>query len=112
MPVITREGDRQTVVTTFETNPGQCEDLLDALTDAFENFIRHQPGFIAAGLHVNDARTRIANYAQWASREDFKAMLRTAEMRERSRQFTQFCRSFEPVMYDVAAVIFAEKAGE
>ncbi len=110
MPIITRDSDRQTVITTFETNPGMCDDLLEALSDAFDNFIRHQPGFVAAGLHVNDARTRIANYSQWERREDFLAMLRTPEMRERSRQLTQFCRSFEPVMYDVASVIFPENA--
>lgn len=104
MPVIDRSADRQTVITTFETSPGQCDDLLEALEDAYDNFIRRQPGFLGAGLHVNDARTRICNYSQWARREDFLAMLRSAEMRERNRQFAALCRGFEPVMYEVAAV--------
>jgi quinol monooxygenase YgiN len=82
--------------------PGTCYDLLDELKDAYENFIRHQPGFIGAGLHVNDAQTRIANYSQWRRREDFLAMLRTAEMRDRNRSISALCKSFEPVMYDVA----------
>ncbi|EAV43777.1 antibiotic biosynthesis monooxygenase domain protein [Stappia aggregata IAM 12614] len=82
--------------------PGTCYDLLDELKDAYENFIRHQPGFIGAGLHVNDAQTRIANYSQWRRREDFLAMLRTPEMRERNRRISSLCKSFEPVMYDVA----------
>ncbi len=30
-------------------------------------------------------------------------MLRTAEMRERTRRFATLCRSFEPVMYEVVA---------
>jgi len=60
-------------------------------------------GFIAAGLHVNDAQTRIANYSQWQQREDFLAMLRTDEMRTRNRRIGELCKSFEPVMYDVAA---------
>lgn len=103
MPKITKDADVQTILTTFEMSPGTCQDLLDALTDAYESFISKQPGFIAAGLHVNDAQTRIANYSQWEKREDFQRMLRSDEMRERNRKITQMCRSFEPVMYDVAA---------
>lgn len=103
MPTIARNPDIQTVVTTFEVTPGTCQDLLDALTDAYEAFISRQPGFIAAGLHVNDAQTRIANYSQWQRREDFQAMLRSDEMRTRNRRINELCRSFEPVMYDVAA---------
>ena len=103
MPKITKEADLQTVITTFEMTPGTCQDLMDALSDAYAQFISKQPGFIAAGLHVNDAQTRIANYSQWRRREDFQAMLRTEEMRERNRRIHQLCRSFEPVMYDVVA---------
>ena len=103
MPTISKESQLQTVITTFEMTPGTCQDLMDALTDAYDQFISKQPGFIAAGLHVNDAQTRIANYSQWARREDFQAMLRTEEMRTRNRRIHQLCRSFEPVMYDVAA---------
>lgn len=104
MPKISFPSQCQTVVTTFEMTPGTCQDLLDALTDAYETFISKQPGFISAGLHVNDAQTRIANYSQWERREDFQAMLRSDEMRARNRQINELCRSFEPVMYDVAAV--------
>ncbi|MEC7762389.1 MAG: antibiotic biosynthesis monooxygenase family protein [Pseudomonadota bacterium] len=104
MPTIAMSRDRQTVLTTFDTTPGTCQDLLDLLNDAYEAFISKQPGFIAAGLHVNDAQTRIANYSQWEKREDFQAMLRTDEMRRRNREINDLCRSFEPVMYDVAAV--------
>ncbi len=104
MLTITKDATIQTVLTTFETAPGACEDLIEALQDAYDKFIRHQKGFIAAGLHVNDAQTRIANYSQWQSRDDFKAMLRSPEMRERNRRLNELCKSFEPVMYEVAAV--------
>lgn len=101
MPVISKDTSVQTVITTFEMTPGTCQDLLDALTDAYASFISKQPGFVAAGLHVNDAQTRIANYSQWQRREDFQAMLRSDEMRKRNRVIHDMCRSFEPVMYDV-----------
>ncbi|ETX15986.1 antibiotic biosynthesis monooxygenase [Roseivivax halodurans JCM 10272] len=104
MPQITHPSDVQTVLTTFETSPGTCQDLLDELRSAYADFISKQPGFISAGLHVNDAQTRIANYSQWRRREDFMEMLRSEEMRAHNRRFSELCRSFEPVMYDVAAV--------
>lgn len=104
MPHIRQSADLQTVITTFEVTPGTCEDLLEALRQAYAEFISRQPGFISAGLHVNDARTRIANYSQWQKREDFLAMLRSPEMRERSRIFSDMSRDFEPVLYDVDAV--------
>jgi quinol monooxygenase YgiN len=102
MPSISRTTQLQTVITTFEMTPGTCHDLLDLLRSAYADFISHQPGFIGAALHVNDAQTRIANYSQWRQREDFLAMLRSDEMRRRNREIGALCRSFEPVMYEVA----------
>ncbi|WP_418593194.1 antibiotic biosynthesis monooxygenase family protein [Ponticoccus sp. (in: a-proteobacteria)] len=103
MPQISAQSSHQTVLTTFETSPGNCQDLLEALQEAYSGFISQQPGFIAAGLHVNDAQTRIANYSQWERREDFLAMLRSDRMRETNRRLNTLCRSFEPVLYEVAA---------
>lgn len=104
MPEIIKDSDHQTVITTFDTTPGTCQDLFDELKAAYDSFISKQPGFIAAALHVNDAQTRVANYSQWQRREDFQAMLRTDEMRERNRRIAALCKTFEPVMYDVQAV--------
>ena len=94
----------QTVITTFEMTPATAHDLLEKLQAAYDEVIRHQPGFIAAGLHMNDAMTRICNYSQWQRREDYQAMLRTPEMRERNREIAALCRGFEPVMYEVVDV--------
>ncbi len=104
MPEIRSDRPLQTVITTFECSPGTCADLMDALQTAYADFISKQSGFIGAGLHVNDAQTRIANYSQWQQREDFMAMLRTDEMRQRNRDIAQLCSRFEPVMYEVAGV--------
>lgn len=103
MVEITTERACQTVITTFECSPGTCADLLEALKAAYAGFISKQPGFIGAGLHVNDAQTRIANYSQWERREDFQAMLRSDEMRKRNREIAALSSRFEPVMYEVAA---------
>ena len=94
----------QTVITTFEMTPGTAADLMEALQRAYAEFISQQQGFTSAGLHMNDAQTRIANYSKWQRREDFQAMLRTPEMRERNRVIAGLCSRFEPVMYEVIGV--------
>jgi len=105
MPIdITPNFNGQTVISTFEMTPGTCSDVLEALTDAYDKVIRHQPGFLGGAIHVNDAQTRIASYSRWEKRQDFQAMLRTPEMRERNRAIAALCARFEPVMYEVAAV--------
>ena len=104
MQQISADAQLQTVLTTYDVTPGTFLDLLEELQDAYSSFIRHQPGFVAAAIHVNDARTRIANYSQWTNRESFQALLRSDEMRAKNRRFTELSKSFEPVMYDVVAV--------
>ncbi len=105
MTDITSDFAGQTVITTFEMTPATAHELMEALQQAFAEVIRHQPGFISASLHMNDAMTRICNYSQWQRREDYQAMLRTPEMRARNRSINALCKGFEPVMYDVIAVI-------
>lgn len=95
----------QTVITTFEMTPATATELLEKLQAAYAEVIRHQPGFIGAALHMNDAMTRICNYSQWQRREDYQAMLRTPEMRERNREIGALCKGFEPVMYEVVGVM-------
>jgi len=105
MPIdITPDFTGQTVISTFEMTPGTCTDVLDALSAAYDQVIRHQPGFLGGAIHVNDAQTRIATYSRWRERQDFQAMLRTTEMRDRNRAIAAMCSRFEPVMYEVAAV--------
>ncbi len=101
MLTISKGTPHQTVITTFEVTPATCQNLLDELTDAVDVFISKQPGFVGAAIHVNDARTRVANYSQWRQREDFQAMLRSDEMIERSHRINELCKGFLPVLYDV-----------
>lgn len=105
MPTIAKDNSFQTVITTFETTPAAAQDVIEALTGAYNGFMSRQPGFIAAGLHINDARTRVASYSQWQKREDFQAMMRSPDFRDCQARLAELCKSFEPVMYDVVETI-------
>lgn len=104
MPDISPDFTGQTIICTFDVTPGTTHDVLDALDEAYAQVISRQPGFVSGAVHLNDAQTRIATYSQWRQRSDYQAMLRTPEMRERNRAIHTMCRSFEPVMYEVASV--------
>ncbi|KGJ09028.1 antibiotic biosynthesis monooxygenase family protein [Paracoccus sphaerophysae] len=104
MPDISPDFTGQTIICTFDVTPGTAHDVLDALDEAYAQVISRQPGFVSGAVHLNDAQTRIATYSQWRQRSDYQAMLRTPEMRERNRAIHTMCRSFEPVMYEVASV--------
>ena len=64
MPEIRDDFVGQTVITTFEMTPGTAQDLMDELKEAYAAFIRHHPGVIGSGLHMNVAQTRFVTYIQ------------------------------------------------
>ena len=103
MPEITSDFMGQTVICTFETTPATATELMEKLQSAYAECISKAPGFLGAGLHMNDAQTRIATYSKWEKRGDYQAMLRSPEMIARNKVIATLCRSFEPVMYEVAA---------
>ncbi len=105
MPVISQDADHQTVITTFEVSPANCDALLEVLKVACNDFVRHQKGFVGGAMHVNDAKTRIANYTQWENRDDFLAMVRSPEMQSFNLRYNELCKSFAPVLYDVVVSV-------
>ncbi|MFU1478399.1 antibiotic biosynthesis monooxygenase family protein [Roseovarius sp. C7] len=106
---VSQDAKVQTVITTYEVTPGTYLDLLEELRKAFDGFIRVQDGFVAGAVHTNDAQTRIANYTQWQTREQFLNVLRSEEMRRMNRKFSELSKGFEPVLYEVHASFDAEQ---
>ncbi|MBB1155241.1 MULTISPECIES: antibiotic biosynthesis monooxygenase family protein [Amycolatopsis] len=82
MTTISTDADLATLVNVFTVAPEKQRALVDVLTTATEEVIRHQPGFVSANIHASIDGTRVVNYAQWASAEDFQAMLVAPECRE------------------------------
>lgn len=87
-----------TLINTFQVVPERTEALLKVLHEAAETMSR-LPGFVSANLHVNDEGTRVVNYAQWRSRADFEAMLKTPQAQPHMRTAADLAISYEPVLY-------------
>lgn len=52
------------LINTFDVEPGRAEELLELLSHATEDVMRHQPGFISANLHLSKDGAHVANYVQ------------------------------------------------
>ncbi|MGB8960940.1 MAG: antibiotic biosynthesis monooxygenase [Pseudonocardiaceae bacterium] len=79
------------------------QPLVDLLAEATEQVMRHRPGFISANIHASLDGTRVVNYAQWRSREDFLAMLDDPTAREHMSAAESLATA-EPHLYEVISV--------
>lgn len=87
-----------TLINTFEVEPEQADALIEILENATQT-MRSMAGFVSANLHLSRDRTRVVNYAQWASEDDFQAMLGNTEARPHMKAAADLAKSFEPVLY-------------
>lgn len=90
-----------TLINTFTVAPENADDLLDVLAEATEQTMRRMPGFLSASFHVSDDRRHVANYAQWRSRADFEAMLKSPAAQRHMKEATSIAKSAQPVIYSL-----------
>jgi heme-degrading monooxygenase HmoA len=91
------------LINLFTVEPDRQDHLVRLLDQATEEVMRHLPGFVSANIHRGfDGRT-VANYAQWASRADFEAMLSDPVAGEHMRAITEFAEA-RPGLYEVVSV--------
>lgn len=106
MATISAEQDVVTLINVFTVEPEDQERLLEALAEGTEKVISKMPGFVSANLHKSLDGTKVTNYAQWRSREDYAAMLEHPEAGPHMREAAGIAASFEPYLYEVS---FAEE---
>lgn len=87
-----------TLVNVFAVTPDNQQAVIDVLVEAGEQTMKHLPGFISANLHKSYDGKSVVNYAQWRSREDFEAMLRSPEAQPHMRAAAALAESYNPVL--------------
>jgi quinol monooxygenase YgiN len=93
-----------TLINVYEVEPEKQAELVSLLSDATEKVMRHQPGFMSVNIHSSFDGTRVVNYAQWASKEDFDRMLKNPEVQEQLKQLAVLAKSVSPALYKVNSV--------
>jgi hypothetical protein len=104
MTTISKEAKCITLINVFTVDPAKQRQLVDLLIAATEATMRHLPGFISASIHKSLDGTRVANYAQWRSVEDFETMLKNSQAIPHMRQAASLAMSFDPKLYEVVEV--------
>jgi heme-degrading monooxygenase HmoA len=104
MVTIAKENDLVTLINVFTVAQEDQQRLVNVLVDATQKVMKNQPGFVSANIHRSLDGTRVANYAQWRSREAFEAMLRNQEAAEHMGEAARIAEGFEPHLYEVSSV--------
>jgi heme-degrading monooxygenase HmoA len=84
----------------FTISPENQQRLVEILADATAKVIRHLPGFVSANIHKSVDGTRVANYAQWKTKEDFDAMLKNPDVQPHMRAALEV----SPHLYEVSYI--------
>lgn len=101
---ISTEQDVVTLVNVFTVKPENQQRLVDVLVEATETAMNGLPGYVSANIHRSLDGTRVVNYAQWRSREDFEAMLENPEAAPHMQEAAELAEKYEPYLYEVSFV--------
>ncbi len=99
MTTIAKDADVVTVVNVFTVEPENQQRLIDVLVRAAESVVSKMDGYVSANLHRSLDGTRVVNYAQWRSRDQLEAMLRSAEAQEHMQAAAALATNVEPHLY-------------
>ena len=91
-----------TFITVYEVAPVDQQHLIDLITKAYEQTIRHQPGFVEAHTHRSSDGVRVVTYAQWDGQAEVEAMLRNSDLWPTFVEIGKIA-SADPRYYQVAA---------
>jgi quinol monooxygenase YgiN len=101
---VTADTDQVTLVNVFTVDPTRQIELVDALDDATRKIFVTLPGFISANLHTSLDGTRVINYAQWASEQQYKDALQRADVREHLTEATAVADKWDPTLVRVRSI--------
>jgi heme-degrading monooxygenase HmoA len=93
-----------TLINTFTCADVRQNELIDAIDRATREVFVKLDGFISASVHASLDRTRVINYVQWRSVEDFDNAELHADVRKNLDEIMAIAESADPRLFHVKAV--------
>jgi quinol monooxygenase YgiN len=93
-----------TLINVFTVDPGKQQQLVDLLTEATEQTMKHLPGFVSANIHRSLDGNKVINYAQWENQAAFEAMRANPEAIPHMRAAAALAK-FDPIFCEVVEAI-------
>jgi quinol monooxygenase YgiN len=106
MPTIGKNNNVITAMVIFSVEPSRQQELVDTIGEFVETAVKKLPGFVSTTIHKSLDGTRVVNYAQWRSLQDYEAFLNNSEMQSLGAKLLEFPKPDSHV-YEV---VFAEPA--
>lgn len=100
MTTISKDNKVVTLINVFTVEPAKQQQLVDLLVHATDTAMRHAPGFVTANIHRSLDGTKVVNYAQWRSVEDFEAVQKNPAAKPHMEQAAALAK-FEAGLYEV-----------
>ena len=95
---VSKEGNLVTLINVFETKPEQQQALIEQWI-RFVDSVKGEPGGGGTALHRSTDGTRVVNYAQWRSVEDFERFVK--KYREQMEARRPLAERVDPHLYEV-----------
>ncbi len=89
MPTIAIDNEVATVIVIFNVEPEKQQQLIDTIAE-FVNTVKYLPGFVSANIHKSLDGVKVANYAQWKTKQDFENFLNNSEAQEKGAKLREF----------------------
>lgn len=100
LTTISKTADVVTLINVFVVEPENQQLLVDLLVEATEDTMCKLSGFVSANIHKSLDGTKVINYAQWRSVEDFRAIFKSPEALAHMPAIGKIAKS-DPTLYQV-----------
>lgn len=106
MPIIATNNEVVTVIAIFNVEPEKQQELLDNISEFVET-LKQQPGFVSANFHKSLDGLKVANYAQWKTKQDFENFVKNPQVLQKASKILE--NKLDSHVYEV--VISESKEG-
>lgn len=106
MPTIATNNELATVIAIFNVEPEKQQELLDNISEFVET-LKQQSGFVSANFHKSLDGLKVANYAQWKTKQDFENFVKNPQVLQKASKILE--NKLDSHVYEV--VISESKEG-
>ncbi|MBV6624814.1 MAG: antibiotic biosynthesis monooxygenase [Rivularia sp. (in: Bacteria)] len=89
MPNIATNNEVTTIIIIFNVESEKQQELIDTIT-TFLDTVKQQPGFVSANIHKSLDGVKVANYAQWKTKQDFENFLNNPEVQQQAAKIREY----------------------
>ncbi|MEA5594194.1 antibiotic biosynthesis monooxygenase [Rivularia sp. UHCC 0363] len=89
MPTIATNNEVATAIVIFNVEVERQQELIDTIAEFYDKG-KQQPGFVSANIHKSLDGVKVANYAQWKTKEDFENFINNPEVKKKAAKIIEF----------------------